>query len=104
MEKNSKLIKPCNICENDATCLCFDCLNYFCESCYKLIHDKKKKEHKKEKADPFVPIEIKCPEHPNGIMDFFCIQEKGKILIYNILIIFFNYRIMLCLLLCKKYA
>ena len=98
MEKNSKLIKPCNICENDATCLCFDCLNYFCESCYKLtffkllfiininfifkilVHDKKKKEHKKEKADPFVPIEIKCPEHPNGIMDFFCVKEKGKLL------------------------
>ena len=77
---NKGLIKPCNICENDATCLCFDCLNYFCESCYKLIHDKKKKEHKKEKADPFVPIEIKCPEHPNGIMDFFCVKEKGKLL------------------------
>ncbi len=44
--------KFCNICENDATCLCFDCMNYFCDSCYKLIHDKKKKEHKKEKADP----------------------------------------------------
>ena len=81
MEKNSKLIKPCNICENDATCLCYDCLNYFCDSCFKLIHDKKKSPHKKEKADPYVPIDIKCPEHPNGIMDFFCINEKGNLFI-----------------------
>ena len=78
MEKKLKLIKSCNICENDATCLCFECMNYFCDSCYKLIHDKKKKEHKKEKADPYVPIDIRCSEHPNGIMDFFCVDENGK--------------------------
>ncbi len=58
-------------------------LNYFCDSCFKLIHDKKKSPHKKEKADPYVPIDIKCPEHPNGIMDFFCINEKGN-LYFNI--------------------
>ena len=84
MENNSSLIKKCEVCEIDATCLCFECLNYFCESCFKLIHDKKKIKHKKEKIDPFVPIDIKCSEHPRGIMDLFCLDDKGKnIYIYN---------------------
>ena len=78
MENKSNLIKKCEVCEIDATCLCFECLNYFCESCFKLIHDKKKTQHKKEKIDPFVPIDIKCSEHPHGIMDFFCLDDKGK--------------------------
>ncbi len=79
MEKTDNLIKKCGICESNATCLCLDCLNYFCEICYKFIHEKKKSDHKKEKIDPYVPIDIKCPEHKNGILDLFCIEEKGKI-------------------------
>ena len=78
MEKKTKLIKNCGICENDATIICFDCLNYFCESCYKLIHEKKKNQHKKEKIYPYVPEEIKCPYHERGILDLFCVDEKGK--------------------------
>ena len=78
MEKKSSLIKKCEVCEVDATCLCFECLNYFCESCFKLIHDKKKTQHEKEKIDPFVPVDIKCPKHPRIIMDLFCTEEKGK--------------------------
>ena len=78
MEEKSNLIKKCEVCEEDATCLCFECLNYFCESCFKLIHDKKKTRHKKEKIDPFIPIDFKCPEHPRIIMDLFCSEEKGK--------------------------
>ena len=76
MEKN--FLKKCSICENDSYYICFECFNYYCESCYKLIHDKKKVIHKKEKIDPFVPIEIKCPQHPRCIMDLFCLDEKGK--------------------------
>jgi hypothetical protein len=94
MEKNENFIKKCGICESDATCLCLDCLNYFCEICFKFIHEKKKSNHKKEKIDLYVPIDIKCPEHQNGILDLFCIEEKGKISY----LIFIN-RIMLCILL-----
>ena len=80
MEKNKNGIKECDICSSNATCLCFKCLQYFCDSCYKFIHDKRKNsEHKKKLIDPYVPIDIKCPEHPNGIMDFFCVNEKGNL-------------------------
>ena len=78
MEKNKNLIKKCGICEADAICLCFECLDYFCESCYKFIHEKKKKSHKKERIDPYVPPEIKCSEHKRGILDMFCVDEKGN--------------------------
>ena len=60
MNKGLKLIKKCGICEADAIFICFDCLNYFCESCYKYVHEKKKNHHKKENIDPYVPPEIKC--------------------------------------------
>ena len=80
---NSKNIKECGICESEATCLCFECSNYFCESCYKMIHDKtKNNNHKKENIDPFIPIELKCPNHPQDRMNLFCINEKGKNIYY----------------------
>lgn len=96
MEKQ-KLIKECDICGIDATCLCFICKNYYCEKCFKLIHDyKKNNQHKKEEIDPFVPIDIKCPDHPDVPMNLFCIDEKDKkIYIY---IIYFNYRTLLFIL------
>ena len=72
-------IKVCEVCESNATCLCFQCNNYFCESCYKIIHDKKKSNnHKKENIDPFIPIELKCPIHPQNPMNLFCVNDKGK--------------------------
>ena len=50
MEKDFSLIKKCGICEiDDAICLCYECLNYFCESCYKYIHEKKNPNIKKKK-------------------------------------------------------
>jgi len=77
--KKSNKIKECEICESNATYLCFQCNNYFCESCYKIIHDKAKKgSHKKENIDPFVPIDLKCPYHFQNPMNLFCINEKGK--------------------------
>ena len=48
MNQKSNIIKQCEICEKEATSLCFKCINYFCDSCYKLIHDKKNNNlHKK---------------------------------------------------------
>ncbi len=33
----------CEFCEEMAKSLCLKCNSYFCEPCYKFIHDKKKK-------------------------------------------------------------
>ena len=76
-----KNIKLCEICKDgEATTLCHDCYFYFCEACFKFVHDRKKNSgHKKEKIDLFVPIETMCPEHKRDAMSLFCIYEKGNI-------------------------
>ena len=75
-----KNIKQCEICEDEkATTLCLDCHNYFCEACFKCVHDRKKnKDHKKEKIDLFIPIDITCPDHERVPINLFCVDEKGK--------------------------
>ena len=92
MEDKQKYYKLCDVCKNQATSLCLECLsnNYYCDSCYKIAHDKKEYyNHKKEQIDYYVPIETKCPEHQNVPLNLFCLEEKGNIL--NLII----YRIML---------
>ena len=79
MEKKNNEIKECEICGSNATSLCFKCLFYFCDSCYKLIHDKQKKSnHQKKIIDPYVPIDLKCNDHPGNSLSLFCLDEKGK--------------------------
>ena len=81
MENKNKfrLIKECEICGKNATCLCFICINYYCDKCYKMNHDNEKNaQHKKEGIDPYVPIDLKCTEHPNVPLNLFCVDEKGK--------------------------
>ena len=79
MEEINKNFKVCEICGNDANSLCFQCISYFCDSCYKFVHDKKiNQHHKKEKIDCFAPIDTKCPKHPKDRINLFCIDEKGK--------------------------
>ena len=74
------IIKKCDICQKDSTSICFQCMHYFCDSCFKLSHNEEtKKIHKKEKIDYYVPIETRCPEHPNVALNLFCINEKGNI-------------------------
>ena len=88
-------LKKCEVCKIDATCLCFQCMSYFCDSCFKLSHNNEEfKPHKKEKIDYFVPIDLKCPEHKLYPLKLFCTKEKGNL--YNFLII--PFRIMLSLL------
>lgn len=71
-------LKKCEICLIDATCLCFQCMTYFCDSCYKLHHNNEVfNSHKKEKIDYYVPIDLKCPEHKLYPMGLFCTNEKG---------------------------
>ena len=90
MEEKQRNYKLCDICESQATLLCFECLtNYYCDSCYKLIHDKKaKSKHKKEKIDYFVPIDTRCPEHSNVALNLFCLDEKGNYILYIIEILY----------------
>ena len=72
-------LKKCETCLNDATCLCFQCMSYFCDNCFKLTHNNEiRKGHKKYKIDNFAPIDIKCPEHKLHPMLLFCVNEKGK--------------------------
>ena len=79
MEIQRKFIQ-CEICKDEeAKVICHDCHFYFCEICFKFVHDRKKnKDHKKEKIDLFIPIETKCPEHEGSPMNLFCVDEKGK--------------------------
>ena len=82
-------LKKCEVCKTEAMCLCFECMSYFCDSCFKFSHkNEENKSHKKENIDYFVPIDLKCPEHKLHPMDLFCVQDKGNylyiILIYNI--------------------
>ena len=80
MEVKQHNFKQCDICKSEATCLCWDCIsNYYCDSCFKLIHDMKaNSSHKKEKIDYYVPIETRCPEHPKVELNLFCLDEKGN--------------------------
>ena len=83
MEKNKIKIKECNVCGSKAICLCYKCFLYFCDSCFKLIHDKQKNlDHRKELLDPYIPIDLKCQDHPLIPITFFCLDEKGKV--YNL--------------------
>jgi len=45
-----------------------------------MIHDKKENiNHKKEKIDYYLPIELRCNEHQNVPLNLFCLDEKGNI-------------------------
>ena len=81
MKNKSKDMKECDFCGSKATCLCFQCSIYFCDKCHKFIHNMEKNDnHKKETIDVFVPIDLKCPNHPKIPLNLFCLDEMGKIL------------------------
>ena len=81
-------LKKCEVCKNDATCLCFECMSYFCDSCFKLSHNNEEyKSNKKDKYDYYAPIDLKCQKHklyPNGL---FCVNEKGNSINFNFITI-----------------
>ena len=80
--------KECEVCGKEATNVCYQCLMYTCDSCFKLVHNRKSKiNHKKDKIDYFVPIDTKCPNHPNSPNNLFCIDEKG--MFFYLIIIFY---------------
>ena len=70
-------IKKCEICKEYASNLCLQCMIYYCDACYKFVHDKKENNnHKKEKIDLYVPIDTKCSIHEKYPIDYFCLDEK----------------------------
>ena len=78
MDKKEKLIKNCEYCGVNATCLCFECLEYYCDSCFKHNHSKQLKAHHKNVGiDPYVPIDLKCRDHPTVPNNLFCAEEKS---------------------------
>ena len=80
MKKNNNNFKKCEICKIEATSLCLECSNYYCDACSKYVHDKKENNvHKIQKIDYFVPWDTKCPEHPKVPINLFCIDENGKL-------------------------
>ena len=78
--ENKNLVKICDLCQNEnATIICYECPNYYCDSCFKLIHEIKiNNEHKKYEIDPFIFIKVKCPEHSKIINNLYNLDEKGK--------------------------
>ena len=77
MEKNKT--HNCFICELNSSCLCFKCQNYYCEKCFKLVHDYKKNgEHKKELIDSFIFFDLKCTFHKDQINSLVCVEDKSK--------------------------
>ena len=74
--------KKCELCKENATNICFICSFYLCDSCFKFLHEKKENlGHKKGNIDPFISLDIKCPEHSKVPMNLFCIDEISKKLI-----------------------
>ena len=100
MEINQKNFKQCDICKDtEATSLCPQCFSYYCDGCYKQVHDKKRnKDHKKEEIDFNVPIDTWCPQHDKNALNLFCLDEKSNI--YYIII----YSSLLFLLLLFKFT
>lgn len=79
MENETKKAKVCDICGEEANIICFDCVNYYCDSCSNFIHGKKiNKEHKKEKIYFSNLLNIKCETHPKNKLEYFCLNENSK--------------------------
>ena len=77
--EENKIIKLCEMCGEKANYICFKCVMYICDSCDKIVHNLKiSRQHKKEKLDYFVPMDIKCPDHPNDRINLFCTDENGN--------------------------
>lgn len=80
MEAINNNLKKCEICEEEITNFHLENKKYYCDECYKYIHNKKtKKNHNKGKLDNLTPIGNKCPDHPDNLLNLFCIDEKSNI-------------------------
>ena len=80
MEEKQNNFKQCNMCKDaEAVIFCPQCFNYYCDACYKPVHERKKNNgHIKEQIDYFIPIDTICPQHEKNSMNLFCLDEKGN--------------------------
>ena len=79
MEESKKQSQNCEICGENATNICLDCLNYFCKKCSNFVHSNNlNKDHKIEKIDFYVKLHTKCKIHPKFPINIFCLDEKSK--------------------------
>ena len=92
MDKTKKTEnKNCDMCGENANSLCFKCQMYLCDYCFKTIHSMKlSSQHKFEKIDYYVPIDLKCPEHPDVPYNLFCVDEKGNLLFIKSFFLFYR--------------
>ena len=74
-----KLEQKCELCEEKATNICFDCSFLLCDSCFNFLHEKHSNiGHKKENIGPLINLNIKCPVHPKMPLTLFCDKEKSN--------------------------
>ena len=52
MEQN-KNKKICEVCKDEATCICYKCFLYFCDSCYKIAHNRQKDKESQKRKNRF---------------------------------------------------
>ena len=77
MNQKSSNIKKCEICENEATSLCFKCISYFCDSCYKFIHDKQNNSlHKRKKQIIMFQQTQNAQITPKFLLLYFVLMKK----------------------------
>ena len=81
MEKIQKDNILCQICGEVAINICFECVMYLCDSCFKLIHDKTKN-HKKESIDYFVPFSLNVQNTLKIELIFFVQMRKVNLFFY----------------------
>ena len=90
MLENLTKIKKCDYCRSDASDVCFKCNDFFCNNCYKIIHElRKDSEHKKIEINPYLSIDLFCPMHPKNPLELFCLDDKGNFYYNNF--IYINY-------------
>jgi len=69
--------KECDFCSKEANSLCFECIHYFCDDHFKIIHSfEKNKNHKQDFIEPSIFLNLKCKNHPKIPFNYFCIEEK----------------------------
>ena len=88
MDVNLNRLKKCDFCMSEASLICFQCKKYYCDKCFKIIHDiKKDMSHEETKINPYLSIDFFCPEHKEYPLELFCLNDKGKFysIIYYIL-------------------
>lgn len=79
MNEKKPELKNCELCKSTkATIFCMKCYINYCEECSNFMHQKKSNiNHKLEKLDENLSLDIKCYLHQREDLSLFCLQDKG---------------------------